>query len=184
MEEKQQDTEQAVTEETNDTVIETKDDLITIPKLEYDELLKGKEAEKKMMYAYAEFENYKRRQKKELEDKVKFANEQLIKQILPVLDNLILAKDHATKTEDNVQIKNFIQGVEMILKQMGDVLNGFGVEIVQTLGQKFDPYFHEALSQVESEMHEAGVIVDEYQKGYVMNGRLIRPAKVTIAKTK
>lgn len=173
-------TEEGKSEETE------KDSTITISKSEYEQLLKCKEAQDKLLYVYAEFDNFKKRTARDLQQHVAYANEGLIKDVLPIIDNLCRAKDHACddgeKTEE--RFSKFLEGIDLILKQLMAVLNKFGVEELNSVGEKFDPNFHEAMEQVESDKHENGEIVNEYQKGYKLKDRVIRPSKVTVATNK
>jgi len=171
------------TEPVND---ETKAESVTISKAEYDELLKAKKAQEDLLYVYAELENFKRRHSKDLQQQLTFANEKIIKDVLPIIDNLCRAKDHASDCEGTSEEKftKFLEGLDLILKQLMGVLKKFGVEEVNSIGEKFDPNFHEAMDHKESDKHENGTIVNEYQKGYILHGRLIRPSKVSIATKK
>jgi len=166
---------------------ETTIDKVSITKEEYEVLKNAKaDADKKLLYAYADFENFKKRKNKDLEESIKFANEKLIKDVLPVIDNLHLAMEHAKATakDGGEQINKFLEGVDMISSQLSDVLSKFGVECISVNGKSFDPNYHEALDQQESEEHENGQIVKEYQKGYLFNGRVLRCSKVSVAKKK
>jgi molecular chaperone GrpE len=174
-----------------DKDVENKEEAVTISKAEYEELLKAKEekeaAKKDLLYAYADMENFKRRKNRDLEDQIKFANEKLIKDVLPVIDNLHLALEHAKTAdagENNKQIDSFLQGVELISKQLLDVMSRFGVECISSEGSQFDPNFHEALDQQETEDHQTGKVIKEYQKGYLLKGRVLRCSKVSVAKKK
>ena len=161
-------------------------DMVTITKEEYENLLKSKEAQQKLLYAYAEFENFKKRTAKDLLQQMTYANEKLIKEVLPIIDNLCRAKDHACENGEKTEERfaKFLEGIELILKQLKDVLGKFGVEELSSIGEKFDPNFHEAMEQVESDKHENGDVVNEYQKGYKFQGRVIRPSKVSVATKK
>ena len=160
-----------------------KEDLVTLSKKEHEDLLACKEAKEKLAYAYAEFDNYKKRQTKEYQQQVCFANENLVKDLLPVLDNLTLAIEHAgNDSEGHDQLNSFVEGVNLTIKQLLDIFKRFGIEEVTCVGEKFDPNFHEALDQRSCEGKEPGTIVAEYQKGYIMKGRLVRPSKVSVAK--
>lgn len=129
----------------------------------------------------AEIENIKKRNKKEREDWVKYANETLIKEILPVMDNLEKAISHS----DNENALNALrEGVELTLKGLKDTLAKSGVEEIKAQGRLFDPNFHEAVSEQEDENVKAGMILQELQKGYMLNKRLIRPAMVVVSKGK
>jgi molecular chaperone GrpE len=161
-------------------------DMVTITKEEYENLLKSKEAQDKRLYVYAEFENFKKRTARDLLQQMTYANEKLIKEVLPIIDNLCRAKDHACENGEKTEEKfaKFLEGIEMILKQLKDVLGKFGVEELSSVGEKFDPNFHEAMEQVESDEHDNGEVVNEYQKGYKFQGRVIRPSKVSVATKK
>ncbi len=161
-------------------------DMVTVTKEEYEKLMKSKEAQDKLLYVYAEFENFKKRTARDLQQQMTYANEKLIKEVLPIIDNLCRAKDHACedgkKTEE--RFAKFLEGIDLILKQLKDTLGKFGVEELSSVGEKFDPNFHEAMEQVESDEHDNGDVVNEYQKGYMFNGRVIRPSKVSVATKK
>jgi len=133
----------------------------------------------KMLYIQADFENFKKIKNKEKQDVLKFGNEVLIKDLLPVVDNLERALEHASKTDD---FKSIHDGVKIVLNEFLKVLEKAGVQPVEALGQKFDPNFHEAFFQEERKDVEPEIIVSEHLKGYVLNGRLIRPSLVSISK--
>lgn len=167
-------------------VKEQEKDTVTITKEEYEKLLKAKEAQEKLLYTYAEFDNFKKRSARDLQQQMAYANESLIKEVLPIIDNLCRAKDHACENGEKSDEKfaKFLEGIDLILKQLMSVLGKFGVEELETKGEKFDPNFHEAMEQVESDDHEHGDIVNEYQKGYKLKDRVIRPSKVSVAMKK
>jgi molecular chaperone GrpE len=128
----------------------------------------------------AELENFKKRASRDKEDAVRFAKEALVKELLPVVDNLERAILHA-KDSDNGE--SLVEGVEMVLKGLFDALGKHGVVRISAIGQQFDPQLHEAMAQVERPGHESNTVVDEHQKGYLLNDRLLRPALVTVVKT-
>ena len=144
---------------------------------------KGSEADEcrdSLMRLQAEFENYKKRQAKERVEFRKSANEKVLKEVLPILDNLERALSHG---EEGGGGEKFIEGVQLVTRQFRDSLSQFGVEPIESLGQAFDPHFHEAMSRVETDGDPPdGTVVDEYQKGYLLNGRVLRPALVGVAK--
>lgn len=129
--------------------------------------------------AQAEMDNIKKRAKKEKEDWLKYANESLIKEILPVMDNLEKALTH---TNNEVSFDALKEGVELTLKGLKDTLTKSGLEEVQAKGSAFDPCFHQAVSEVVDKGVKSGTVVHELQKGYVLNQRLIRPAMVVVGK--
>ena len=133
----------------------------------------------KVLRAHAEFENFKKRVTKEKSDLMKYANEEFAKEMLRTIDNLEMALDHAR--EDN-QSESITEGIEIILKQLLQSLDRFGVKGFHAVGERFDPTRHEAVVQVESAEHEPDTVVDEAQKGYFMRDRLLRPALVTVSK--
>lgn len=127
----------------------------------------------------AELENFKKRIARDKAEAIQYANESLLRDLLPILDNLGRAVEHA-KGEGNG--KPLVEGVEMVLKGFLDVLNRHGVIQVSAMGEKFNPDKHEAVSQVESEDHEPNTVVEEHQKGYYLFDRLLRPSLVSVAR--
>jgi len=138
-----------------------------------------KSLQEKMLYFQAEFENYKKLKIKEKQDTLKFGNEVLVKELLPVLDNLEMALDHTEKTED---YKGIYEGVKMTLNEFLKVLEKAGVTRIEAAGKKFDPNLHEAFYQEEKEDMEPDTVISEFQKGYLLNNRLVRPSRVIISK--
>jgi molecular chaperone GrpE len=129
----------------------------------------------------AEMENLKKRARKEKEDYLKFANENLIKEMLPVLDNLGKALSHSDN-ENNVHALK--EGIRLTLKGLKYTLAKSGLEEVKTLGEPFDPCFHEAVSELDDPKAKPGIVLTELQKGYTLNARLIRPAMVVVSRQK
>jgi molecular chaperone GrpE len=129
----------------------------------------------------AEAENFKKRNARERDDAIRFANEMLLKDLLPVIDNLERAIAHAVRGENG---KPLVEGVEMVLKGFLDALSKFGVRQIVAVGQPFDPSQHEAIAQVVSDVHEPNVVVEELHKGYMFRDRLLRAALVSVAKTR
>lgn len=146
--------------------------------------LETKEQEAKTSYERllrqaAELENFKKRTIREREESIRYANEALIRDLLPVVDNLERAVAHAQGGGNG---KPLVEGVEMVLKGLVDVLNKHGVTPIDAVGQPFDPVKHEAMAQVESEKHEPNTVIQEHHKGYLFHSRLLRPALVSVAK--
>ena len=139
-----------------------------------------KSLHERLLYLQADFENFKKIKNKEKQDLLKFGNEVLIKELLPVVDNLERALDHASKTDD---IKGIQEGVGMVLNEFLKVLERAGVSRVEAVGKKFDPNLHEAFYQEERADVEPDTVLSEHQKGYILNGRLIRPSMVTVSKS-
>jgi molecular chaperone GrpE len=127
----------------------------------------------------AELENYKKRAVREKADAVRYGNESLLRDILPLMDNIDRAMDHACNSDD---FDAFKQGLKMLQEQLLVCLQKHGVEKIEALGKDFDPHVHEAMLQVESKEHEERKVVDEFEKGYLLNGRLLRPAKVSVCR--
>ncbi len=127
----------------------------------------------------ADFDNYKKRAAKEKEDWTRFANEDLIRAILPFIDNLERAVNHAEKTADTGVL---IEGVRLTIQQLLQGLNRFGLSAFESVGKPFDPTVHEAMLVVETDQHEPNQVVEEFQKGYLLNDRLLRPATVSVSK--
>ncbi len=138
-----------------------------------------KSLEEKLLYLQADFENFKRIKNKEKQDTLKYGNEVLIRELLPVVDNLERALGHSEKTDST---KGIYEGVQIVLNEFLKVLERSGVSRVEALGKKFDPNFHEAFFQEERDDVEPETVVSEHQKGYLLNGRLIRPSMVSISK--
>jgi molecular chaperone GrpE len=125
----------------------------------------------------AEFDNYRKRSVREKADAIKYGNEDLLRDILPLVDNLDRAMDHASNSDD---FEAFRKGLNMLHEQLMCCLKKHGVEMIDTAGKDFDPNVHEAMLQVDSDKHEARKIVSEFERGYLLNGRLLRPAKVCV----
>jgi len=146
-----------------------------------DELAKkSKEVEeykKMVMYLRADLDNYKKRVAREREDFVKYANESLIVELLDVYENLERALETARKTDDAMA-----KGLEMIYMGLKTMLEKRGLKQIKTVGEKFDPYLHEAMLQEISDSHEDGTILEEFQRGYMLNMKVIRYAKVKVSK--
>ena len=128
---------------------------------------------------YAEFENYKKRMARERSDLLQYGNENLIKDLLPVLDSLGRALEHARTSED---FSSFIEGIRLVEKQFLAALENNGVKPIEAKGEPFDPNFHEAVYEVNTPEGESRHVVDELEKGYLLNGRLLRPSKVSVSK--
>jgi molecular chaperone GrpE len=139
----------------------------------------AKENYDRLLRTAADFENYKKRAAREKEDWTKFANEDLIKGILPFIDNLERAVNHAQKVQDTGVL---IEGIRLTLQQLLQALNKFGLSSFESIGKPFDPAMHEAMLVVETDKHEPNQVVEEFQKGYFLNDRLLRPATVSVSK--
>ncbi len=140
----------------------------------------AKENYDRLLRVSAEFENYKKRTSRELEEFRKFANQSLIKEMLSVVDNLELAMNSTNghKTID----QGLLQGLDMTHKEILKVFEKFNVKPIEAKGQIFDPTFHEAVMQEETDEVDENTVINELQKGYLIHDRLLRPAMVVVAK--
>ncbi len=159
--------------------LETSEDEISEPSLEEKLTAELKDTHDRLLRVAAEFENYKKISQREQINSIKYANESLVLNLLPVIDNLEQAVNVGKKSESS---KDLVIGVEMVLKQLSDSLEKFGVEFFQTLGESFDPARHEALSEREDDSVNPGTVVEQFQKGCLLNGRLLRAARVVVSK--
>ena len=132
----------------------------------------------KYLRASADFENAKRRLKKDQDEAIRYANESIIRELLVVLDNLERAIAHAKDSRD---VKPFLEGVELTCKQFGEILERFGVTPIVGVGTVFNPAVHQAMVQVEAGDHPENMVVEEFQRGYRLNDRVLRPAMVSVA---
>ncbi len=127
----------------------------------------------------AELENYKRRTEREKADFFKRANEGLVKDLLPVLDNLERALAHA---QENADLHSLLEGMELVHSELLKTLERHGLETVDALGQPFDPDVHEAMMQQDNPEVDENTVISEMQRGYLFQGRLLRPAMVVVSK--
>jgi molecular chaperone GrpE len=134
------------------------------------------ELKDRLLRTAAEFENYKKRAKKEIDDAQLRGREALLKEVLPVLDNLERALSHAQE-KDPLAV-----GVRMVEKQLLGALEKFGITRFSAMGQPFDPNVHDAIQQIETADVPAGSVAQEFAKGYKAGDRVIRPAMVAVAK--
>ncbi len=140
------------------------------------------DAQEKLLWLKADFENTKKRLERDKQEAIKFANEKLLVEILSIVDNFDRAMTSLSEGHDPEQVK---KGLHIAQEELHQVLERHGVQVVKSLGEDFDPKFHEAVATVEAtEGQKDGVIVDEVQRGYLLNGRLIRPSRVRITQHK
>ena len=137
---------------------------------------KAEELKDQLLRNRAEFDNYRKRTAREVERIRKTASESVIHGLLPVLDNLELALDHAQNSDGPLA-----DGVKMVLQQLLEVLERSGLEPIEAVGQPFDPNVHEAVSQVESGEVPKDNIAEEFQRGYKLGGQVLRPSKVVVS---
>lgn len=147
--------------------------------VEIDQLKKEKdEMHQSLLRVQAEFDNFKKRSQKEKEANRKYKAEDVVKELLPAIDNF----ERALEVEATDETKSFIDGVSMVYNQIKDALKSQGVEEIETVGQPFDPNIHHAVMQVEDEKTESDTVTEELQKGYYLKDRVIRPAMVKVSK--
>lgn len=126
----------------------------------------------------ADFDNFRRRTQKEKEELAQYATSKLVTELLPVLDNFERALATSPAGADS---EAFTKGVNMIFRQLEGVLKSEGLAAMETVGQPFNPEYHQAIMQVESEEHEEGIVTEEVQKGYLLKDKVLRPAMVKVS---
>jgi molecular chaperone GrpE len=154
---------------------------------ELQEQLQGKAAELKethdrLLRVSAEFDNYKKRSARESSEFRKYANQALLKDLLPVVDNLDLAIN-STGGQSEIE-KSLLEGLEITRKEILKVLEKYHVTPIEAVGRPFDPEYHEAAMRQESDEHAENTVISEFQKGYLIHDRLLRPAMVVVASPK
>ena len=140
---------------------------------------KSSENYDKYVRAVAELDNYKKRAVREKADAIRYGNENLLRDILPLVDNMDRAMEHACNSED---FNAFREGLKMLQQQLLSCLQKHGVEQIEAVGKDFDPHVHEAMLQVESKEHDESKVVGEFERGYLLNGRLLSPSKVSVCR--
>jgi len=135
----------------------------------------------RLVRSTADLDNYKKRAARERQEAIKYANESLMQKLLPVLDNFEAAIA-AVQSSGAENAQSLLTGVTMIQQQLRSALTEAGLEEVEAHGKPFDPNFHEAVSQAESEEHPEGHVMQQLRKGYRLRDRLLRPATVVVAK--
>jgi molecular chaperone GrpE len=136
-------------------------------------------AHDRFLRASAELENYKKRTQKEMADFKRYANTSLVKELLGVVDNLERAVESSNESDEKAQLS---EGLNLTLKELLKVLKSFHVTPIDSLGQAFDPCFHQAMMQEETSDHVDNMVLRELQKGYMIHDRLLRPAMVIVSK--
>jgi len=161
----------AATEQTEDSMVDEKDQEI--------QLLKEKleEADNRYLRLQADFDNFRRRSRLDLEASQKYRAQKLITDLLPAIDNF----ERAMKIEaDNEQTKTLLQGMDMVYRSLLDALKNEGVEPIESVGKEFNPHQHQAVMQGEDENYGPNIVTDEFQKGYLLKDRVIRAAMVKV----
>ena len=133
-----------------------------------------------LLRVQADLDNLRKRHTRDLENAHKFGMEKFIQEILPVWDSLAMAV--TAGEDDNVNLNNLREGMDLTLKMMTAAMEKFNIEAIDPVGQPFDPELHQAMSMVESADAPANSVMNVFQKGYLLNGRLIRPAMVVVSK--
>ncbi|MEK3788272.1 nucleotide exchange factor GrpE [Paenibacillus sp. FSL K6-1230] len=136
------------------------------------------EQQQRLLRTQADFDNFRRRTQKEKEELAKYASMKLVTELVPVLDNFERALASAPQSDEG---ESFTKGVSMIFRQLESVLTAEGVRAMEAVGQPFNPEFHQAIMQVESDEHEEGIVVEEVQKGYMLKDKVLRPAMVKVS---
>lgn len=138
----------------------------------------AEEHQQRFVRAQADFDNFRRRTQKEKEELAKYASMKLITELVPVIDNFERAMATVPEGTEN---ESFSKGIQMIFRQLESVLNNEGLTAMETVGQPFNPEFHQAIMQVESDEYEEGTVVEEVQKGYMLKDKVLRPAMVKVS---
>jgi molecular chaperone GrpE len=134
----------------------------------------------RLLRTMAEFDNYRKRVAREKEDLIKYGNEKFAFDILSVMDNFERSLEQARKSQE---VEPVIEGIEMIRKQFVSALEKFHIMPFESVGESFDPERHEAMAQQEHDEYEENTVIEEYQKGYFLKEKLLRPARVIVSKS-
>ncbi|EGA89172.1 protein grpE (HSP-70 cofactor) [Planococcus donghaensis MPA1U2] len=167
---------EVVDTETPETDLPVEEEAETVDEVE--ELRKQLEAEQnKYLRLLADYDNFKRRTQKDKELANKFRSQSLLADLLPVLDNFERAMSATTKSEESASL---LKGIEMVQKSLLEAVNREGLEEIKSVGEQFDPNFHQAVMQEKDDSAEPGVVLQELQKGYILKDRVLRPAMVKV----
>ncbi len=170
------------TEEGDDSVdeeTEVSDREPTVEERAADAESKYKEMQDRYLRLNAEFDNYKKRMMRENSDRLKYFNMELIKELLPSVDNLERAISHAG--DENSDLENMIEGLQMVYKGMQEAFGKFGVSEIESIGKEFDPNCHQAVGMIESQEVPENHVAEECLKGYYLHDRIIRPTMVRVS---
>ena len=151
----------------------------TVEERAADAELKYKEMQDRYLRLNAEFDNYKKRMMRENSDRLKYFNMELIKELLPSVDNLERAISHAG--DENSDLENMIEGLQMVYKGMQEAFGKFGVSEIESIGKEFDPNCHQAVGMIESQEVPENHVAEECLKGYYLHDRIIRPTMVRVS---
>jgi molecular chaperone GrpE len=174
-------------EQNEDTKDEKKTEETTVEATNVEDINKDKKEEvdykSKYFYVAAEMDNYRKRVEREKENLIKFGNERVMSDLLDVADNFDRTIGMLKGDEDQ-KIKNLVIGLDMVQKQFLDTMGKHGLSQIESLGNEFDPNFHEAVAQEYAEGTKPNEVIKEFQKGYSLNGRVIRASKVVVSSDK
>ncbi|MFL5784534.1 MAG: nucleotide exchange factor GrpE [Bacteriovoracaceae bacterium] len=137
----------------------------------------------KYFYLAAEMENARKRMERERENDLKYGNQKILENLIQVIDNFDRTLDMLKGDQDS-KVQNIVTGLRMVEKQFVDTLGKYGLSQIESVGKDFDPNYHEALAQEYVEGKRPNEVIKEFQKGYVLNGRVVRAAKVVVASDK
>ena len=137
----------------------------------------------KYLTSLADMDNYRKRMEREKDNQLKYGNERVLSDLLQVADNFDRTVD-MLKDDQDPKVKNIVMGMNMVSKQFLDTLGKHGLQPIESVGKDFDPNYHEALGQEYAEGKNPNEVIKEFQKGYILNGRVIRAAKVVVASDK
>lgn len=132
----------------------------------------------RLLRVQADYDNFRRRTRQEMEAAAKYRAQSLIEELIPAIDNFDRALSVQVESDD---ARSLLQGMEMVYRQLNEALKKEGLEVIEAVGQNFDPHFHQAVMQVESDEFEPNQVVEEFQKGYKLKDRVIRPAMVKVS---
>lgn len=169
--------EEAVTPENSEETVEEKNEAALLQEIVDELQAKLTETEGRTLRLQADFENYKRRVQMDKQAAEKYRAQNLVSDILPALDNFERAMQVEATDE---QTKSLLQGMEMVHRQLLEALTKEGVEVIEAVGRQFDPNEHQAIMQVEDSEFESNAVVEEFQKGYKLKDRVIRPSMVKV----
>jgi len=169
--------------EVSEEVVEATSEEVVAEKSEVEVLTEeNTELKAKVLKAMAETDNLRKRHQRELADANKYAATKFAKEMLAVQDNMLRALESLEKVEtEDEHLKSTLEGIKMVSSQLNNSFTQAGIEKIKALGEKLNPEFHQAMAQVESEA-EAGTIIEEFQSGYTIHGRVLRPSMVVVAK--
>lgn len=172
-----QEQEQEATMEQQETVEETIEEEVS-EATENSTNAEAAELQAKLLRVQADYDNFRRRTLKEKEELAKYASSKLIEQLLPTVDNFDRALEAAANSKD---YDSLAKGVDMIFRSLMQVLENEGLQVMQPIGESFNPEYHQAVMTVETDEYEEGIVVEQLQKGYILKDKVVRPAMVKVS---